>query len=512
MNDTPKYHQYGTVNSNLSKSLRGFSIVFRVFFAFAVVASLLHVCTAVVAQSDESQDNSWWAVVIADNVRVRCGHAAEYYEIDRLEIGTLVKVKKVNGRSGWASIEPTAEVYGLVKVKDVTLEGDETSGVVESGTIGKFVAYEADQIPFKRFTLPPKTPVSIVDEQENEGEPHFVIIMPKTVPAAMHSRFLRPASDAEILAWEKRANEEELPEDEGDTSTPANTDPLSHTLTEDPIEEDVYETTETTLIVETPVIEEIAIPAGNDDLTDAVATDTNEETADQDAVPVTAESELTANVTTQETHETPVIEEPTDAPSLELPESSPEDTETSDDDSPATKLTQPELLDVLNDRFHAIKKVPILEAEIEPLLRAFATFAADPDISDSSLRLVQTRMQLLEIRLKHQKARQRMASALADATQTYDHTQAMANENASSEQWDYVGLLKRSSVFNGVDLPVLYRIQDPVTGRTLVYVAPTKTYTLDSLVDHTVGVIGDSILLPRLRVEVVKPLKVSKVQ
>jgi uncharacterized protein YraI len=61
---------------------------------------------------------------------------------------------------------------------------------------------------------------------------------------------------------------------------------------------------------------------------------------------------------------------------------------------------------------------------------------------------------------------------------------------SNTGDYEVVGLLSVSSVFNGNERPLLYRIQDPKTSRTLAYLRPQEDGDHKSMVGQNIGVMG----------------------
>jgi uncharacterized protein YgiM (DUF1202 family) len=75
-----------------------------------------------------------------------------------------------------------------------------------------------------------------------------------------------------------------------------------------------------------------------------------------------------------------------------------------------------------------------------------------------------------------------------------------------------VGTLTTSAVYNGTNLPLMYRVQsNDGSGRTLGYIKPSALPNLASLVGKTVGVVGDSTLDASLKLNVINAIRVDPI-
>lgn len=89
-------------------------------------------------------------------------------------------------------------------------------------------------------------------------------------------------------------------------------------------------------------------------------------------------------------------------------------------------------------------------------------------------------------------------------------TDAIDREVAIANTGDYevVGLLSTSAVFNGTDRPMLYRIQDSKTSRTLAYMRPENLAFADMIGQH-IGVMGHLEYDPILQVNIISMSRVD---
>jgi hypothetical protein len=72
-----------------------------------------------------------------------------------------------------------------------------------------------------------------------------------------------------------------------------------------------------------------------------------------------------------------------------------------------------------------------------------------------------------------------------------------------------VGRLNSSRVYDGKRLPLLYRLQDPVGGRTLGYVKPTKDVDLTPGLGRMVGIVGTKSYDAGYRLMIVTPRRLD---
>ena len=88
---------------------------------------------------------------------------------------------------------------------------------------------------------------------------------------------------------------------------------------------------------------------------------------------------------------------------------------------------------------------------------------------------------------------------------------AVDRDIAISNTGDYeiVGRLGTSGVFNGDERPLLYRVQDPRTNRTLAYVRPGSYTAIEDMIGQHIGVMGIVEYDPTLQVNIINMSRVD---
>ncbi len=88
---------------------------------------------------------------------------------------------------------------------------------------------------------------------------------------------------------------------------------------------------------------------------------------------------------------------------------------------------------------------------------------------------------------------------------------AVDRDIAISNTGDYeiVGRLGTSGVFNGDERPLLYRVQDPRTNRTLAYVRPESNSAIKDMIGQHIGVMGILEYDPTLQVNIINMTRVD---
>ena len=94
-----------------------------------------------------------------------------------------------------------------------------------------------------------------------------------------------------------------------------------------------------------------------------------------------------------------------------------------------------------------------------------------------------------------------------------DNSTRMAGERelaiANTGDYEVVGRLEASAVFNGSERPKLYRIRDSKTGRTVAYLRPEQMAIASTMLGQHVGIMGLLSYDPTLEVNIVQAARVD---
>jgi transcription elongation GreA/GreB family factor len=189
----------------------------------------------------------------------------------------------------------------------------------------------------------------------------------------------------------------------------------------------------------------------------------------------------------------PVVTEvaagPTTAPSTQPAEMSAEGPST----QPA-KLSAAAEFDKIEAEFVTFSKQPIQEQPLADALTRYEALAADPQLAESLRRVVDVRVATLRTRLE---AHNEFMAVKASQDAARERQVAMEAEKAELQEriekskvtiYTAVGTLRTSSLQVGPS--VLYRLTDPSTGRTLVYLRSSDA-TYATMIGQFIGVQGN---------------------
>jgi hypothetical protein len=152
-----------------------------------------------------------------------------------------------------------------------------------------------------------------------------------------------------------------------------------------------------------------------------------------------------------------------------------------------------------------VKKSPHDDAELEALQLVFVSIAARETAPVSEKRLAELRIRQIELR---REVRNRLDKL--DKLENRNDVDRERIENAkvaiiARADYTMVGRLNASRVYDGKRLPLLYRLQDPVGGRTIGYVKPTKDVDLKPGLGRMIGIVGTKSYDAGYRLMIVTP-------
>ena len=402
-------------------------------------------------------------VVESDNTVVRCGAAENYYAFKEIPVGSIVHV--VDNKVNWGRVPATGPVFedawGWIR-QPIKESGRFTVLTRDSGktldTTAVFAADISDPSPQKAWRqvcmLPMDTSVEIIEQTtgdiDGKSFNFYKVRLPVTAEGWINMANLRPAGPDDSSLW---------------------TGGTSRIVDETTIVDRVNPGMETVEKVEQM---EFTSPS-NPSYLARYLSNRRDRVVDipQQQEPVVVVERVSIE---------PVSHQKRFFNSLETVYSS----------LPATDMSR----DLMNRLVDGYRMVAEEDKEIEPEAALMASI----------------RIRQLE-----------MASQLREqyrSLEDLDVIARLANNDVSiirqvlDEPVDYVvlGRLNVSSVFTGMDgRPTLYRVEDPMNGRTLAYLEPSQTTDVASMIGQWIGVVGTMEFDSQWRVQIIEPERVDLV-
>jgi len=443
--------------------------------AAALLAPLAAAMPAPEAAAQVSDTEPYWVEVADDNVYLRCGDGSVWYAVGKLEAG---RVLQVDGEGfDWLRVAFPSGFGALVRDDEGTL--DDATGMVRLTRPSKLRFYNRDNGVVNSWktlldqALPAGEELRHIETLRNEAGDAvgFLVEAPDTARAFVSERLTSRISEEEALARLGRTPEGEQAEQPGQTGQPADT-----AVAQGP------ETTNN----EAPAEQPRQTRPADDEMAQAPIVPAGESPAQQPE---------TTPETTQPTESTPVLTMGADA---------------DETDSGRRVLSLAEL----RAAFDRVIEEPILDAEIQPLIDEHQALynALEGDADAETVRpFLQTRIELLEIRLAVQRQMERVSEVQARADQDAEALSSRIAEWQSRPEYLAVGRLTTSAIYDGKRLPLLYRLMsvEGGAGRTLAYIAPAGDLDLDAKLGSIIGVVGEREGAAGLRAQVITPRRVE---
>jgi hypothetical protein len=203
---------------------------------------------------------------------------------------------------------------------------------------------------------------------------------------------------------------------------------------------------------------------------------------------------------------------PTTGPAAATADAKPQDggTGTATRPSDSQPATADAKFEKLEGEFEAASQKPIVEQPIDDLLGSYQSLTRDDSLPESLKRLADARIAALKVR---KQTREEFLVVRKNQDEMENRRKALQAERQELEEqikatnvefFAAVGTLRTSSLQQGPKGTTLYRLTDPQTGRTLVYVRSADR-EFSAMLNQFVGVKGELKADPLLRMKVITP-------
>lgn len=428
-----------------------------------------------------AQDVPYTGIVTEDNVQVRAGAGRAYYVVGEVDRGDLVQVEEVI--FGWNKIRAPEGVYSYISKAFVDAQGNGQSGTVNADRVevkaasitgpgesyrGQVVLNRGDTVrivgeegsfykiqpPTEAYVFLPPGSVRRASAMEAAGEP-----APAPEPAPQPAPQPQPQPQPEPAPAPAPQPQPE----------PAPVEPQPEPA---PVEEPQPEPAPEPAPEPEPMIEPEPAPEAEP----APEPEPVIVAATQPEQPVETPADGTADAE-GEAVETPAV-------------------------SPALRAVEQEMLPLFSQ--------PLESQPIDEMIAAYENVAANAELPPMDRRIVDVRLQALRYNQDLAAALREIAQAREAAAQIEAEAAADAPE-PGPVSYDAVGKLLASSVYDGRNLPRMYRLVDPASGRTIAYVQPGGPVNA-RLLGKVVGVVGQSDYDPALKLQVIEVEQINPLE
>lgn len=443
----------------------------------AIVCAITGMTGHVNAQDDMVPMAPQYIVTTTADAVLRAGDSDNNYVVATPPANQILRADAA--RDNWYRVSYPVGSSAYVKAEDATPSADGASLTVKHTNAVKAMNTRygvRGSWRFIRFEPPIDSMQALKvlsTEQDANGKIVYVVELPLTARACIHKSYVRVATPAEIADHDAAINSVGLSY-KGEARGPAQE--IEHTpgSTQPP--------TTVPHVTDTPQRSDSA----------NTPTDTSPQTPEQ-------------------LDTTPSAIDPTPTPENGTPVQPGTDTPRA-----AVRADPYEKYRPLLSSFDAVQKQDIHTAEFGELVNEYQIAMAELDpLQDDSMRSVLgQRLEILLLRKELQKISRDRADQLARVrgiNQTVEERMLLTDP---TRKYNIIGRLETSAVYNGVRMPMMYRIQSvgEAYPRTLAYIKPTEQFPLGAMVGRVVGVVGQTRLSQGINLNVVTPTEIETLQ
>ena len=427
---------------------------------------------------DRESVTEYWAVVTANDVHVRSGPSVDAaYPFLKLDRGSLVKVTEES--AGWARVPAIGpsfkESFGYIKAdRKVKLSADgrtaeiiSTVDVLAPNQMARF----APDTSWKAIGRhEPGRTVVILDTIEGQREKVHKIPLAEESEGWLNLTFLRRATDQELAGIDPRTGRPAAPPPPPPTTTPQPTPPPG---------------------------------AGQGSGAGSAASDGAKATTT--VLPAEDGGAAGDGAAPQPAGGTPAAEGAGSAPTATDGTAAPSGTET----APLRERMQQVTMSDLEAAMERLRREDPTTAEVGPLRMRYLEFADRPGASASQRQFALARAEQLSIQEEAQRRLQEVQALLNKASADLEIIRNARESMDARQPYTAVGRLNASTIYDGIRLPLLFRLQDPSGGQTIGYIEPGKGFDLTAMLGQLVGIVGKKGYDEALRLNTIEPTRID---
>jgi uncharacterized protein YgiM (DUF1202 family) len=455
--------------------------------------------TATAQESDNQViSGAFTGAITGDNVNVRAGAGRNYYAVTQLNEGAIVQVH--DNLYDWYRITPPAGTFSYISKAYVEAGADGTRGMVtgENVRVRAPSAAGPDRSYKTQIKLNPGDQVTILGSAEG----FYKIVPPAEAYLYVYKDYVTRATEQQRRLAEQAQGDVDWtrPDQPGDSATADSAQQAPDTVDAADAADATDDSTQTT--------DQVA------DASQASDTADPPQAADMAPVPDTAQAADATDDT---------ADEPDTADQADVA-----------DAGDAGESTQPgaasQQLAQLEKRFAEMSAEgrPLADQPLERMAAAYRGLLDGGELTDAERKIARTRIDVLTTRQRLRDAMAELAQArqeaddageadaadAADGPDTADAAEAMpdpvalvviAQEDQPIEpqpEYSAVGRLQASTLYTGDQLPLMFRLVDPLSNLTVAYITP-PAQDRTRLLGRLVGVVGESRYDPALKLKII---------
>jgi hypothetical protein len=168
-------------------------------------------------------------------------------------------------------------------------------------------------------------------------------------------------------------------------------------------------------------------------------------------------------------------------------------------------------VDTLAPLFEEAKTKPAeLDAVIVEFQRTIDSLGTTPD-DERARKYLSPYLEILKLRAALQEKNRKVSESSGTLKKESDQVSEEVARLEKMRQYNVVGRLVASTVYDGKRLPLMFRVLSPesTSARTLAYVAPGSGFNLTEKIGRVVGVVGEAKMDESLRVNIIVPARID---
>ncbi|MDX2132846.1 MAG: hypothetical protein SFY69_12420 [Planctomycetota bacterium] len=456
---------------------------------FIPIVASVAICAVACAQVQDV--TPYYAVPAGDKVPIHCNDSDRFYRVGEISPGMLVVVDAESER--WSRVSYPPGLSAFVRAVEVGVQGTTATLTTPSRLRAHNAAagYDGSYKTLLDKELPAGTTLTIVEEVKDASGSiaAYRVQAPASARGFVPSRLMRRATDAEVATYRAKPGVS-LPSLPGAPagSTPAAQPPSGQPGSGQPGS---------------------GQPGSGQPPAVPPAPGATPETVPSDAPPASGEP---AEIVQRRDPAAPEPVVPADAseqPGTPAPGTAAPTTPAPADERPVGTIER------LDASFKRVWAQPVLEGEFDELMVEIerAIEQVSPDRAGQR-RQLEGRLEALRIRRDYRDRLRQQEEARARLDAAKVRISEQLAEIARTRYYTIVGQLQPSLVYDGRDLPQMYRIVSvgATAPRTLGYLRKSAEFNLDAMLGQVVGVIGEAQLDRSLQLNVITPVTVDTLQ
>jgi len=454
-----------------------------------------------------AQKEPTFSVITGSDVYVRAGAGDSYYPFGKLRRGSVVKV--IGEKYNWARVLTEGPAFksffgyirylrteaGSFRLEDGGRKG-RAMGRLDLLAPNLNTGFKPSDSWKRILLIQPDTVLTVLDTSESENHIVHKVVLPPQTEGWISVSFLAPATPAEINAWKKATAR--LPKKVDLAAAPGTTPGPAPVLGRD---EPAVQPVRSADVGNQPAgTTPPPVTMGDVDTSTGPGPGAIEAPAGRPVGAPTEDSAPPANDATGDSGPEPGARANTPAVVTGPPSPGP---------GRLTLEAAQTRLDDLEAAYVRLADEPIESAEVTPLRGLYLALEQDCDKHQNVARYAAARAEQLEIWAGLQRRRADLDKLRKRIDLTVEETKALALAMDTSGPYVAVGRLATSTIYEGTRMPLLFRIQDISTGRTVAYVRPTDGFDLTAMLGQLIGVIGRKTYDGTHRVDLIDPKRID---